>query len=65
MSDYHRIHFDIYNHRRYSRPWAAQISLDGVLLCFDFIYGAFDGDWVGDARDILIQQQTKSKNLFL
>lgn len=57
MSDYHRIHIDSYNHRRYGRPWAAQISLDVVNLSFDFIYGAFDGDWIGGDGDLLIPLQ--------
>ena len=36
--------FGCYNHRRYSRPWGAVVSLGDGGLCYDFT-----GVWLGDS----------------
>ena len=36
-----------YNARRYSRPWAAEVVLDGIKLNLFFISGSFAGEHQG------------------
>jgi hypothetical protein len=57
MADYYRVEYEVYNHRRYSRPWTAQVSLDGLSLSMEFIPGAFSGDYTGGEGVLLIPLQ--------
>lgn len=47
------IAFSVFNHRRYTNPWGARITFDGIKPAYNFEVARWTGGYRGEAGDLV------------